>query len=160
MRFIFTPAAERALDQASGWTLGSEHHELEAESLLLGLLSEPECRAAVILARVGVDFSVVRKRWAELARSSPPKDGAVARKPLSSDVVCSLQLAFGRLEGLHQPIELATEHILLGLAAADLEVSLWLREQGLDPDSLTAEIRKLHGFSAEDDPSKDPRCAG
>ncbi len=154
MRFIFTPAAERALEQASGWTLGSERHELEAESLLLGLLSEPECRAAVMLARVGVDISVVRKRWAELAHSIPPKDGAIARKPLSSDVVCSLQLASGRLELLPRPIEFATEHILLGLASADHEVSLWLRRQGLDPDSLAAEIRKLHGFSAEDDPLK------
>ena len=51
-----------------------------------------------------------------------------------------------RLAVLPQPLELATEHILLGLAAADHEVSVWLRQRGLDPDALEAEIRKLYGY--------------
>ena len=43
------------------------------------------------------------------------------------------------------PLELATEHILLGLAAADHEVAVWLRERGLDPQKLESEILDLHG---------------
>jgi thiamine-phosphate pyrophosphorylase len=42
---------------------------------------------------------------------------------------------------------LATEHLLLGLAAADHEVSVWLRQRGLDPQALDAEIHKLYGYS-------------
>ncbi len=151
MRFIFTPAAERALDNASGWSFGSACGELEAESLLLGLLSEPECRAAAMLARVGVDISVVRKQWTALVHNGPSEEGCVRRKLFSSDLVCSFQLAFERLACLPQPLELTTEHILLGLTAADHDVAVWLRRQGIDPDSLAAEIRVLHGFPAEDE---------
>ncbi|MBU4400260.1 MAG: thiamine phosphate synthase, partial [Planctomycetes bacterium] len=151
MRFIFTAAAERALDNASGWSLGSARGELEAESLLLGLLSEPECRAAAMLTRVGVDISVVRKQWTALVYNGPSEEGCVRRKLFSSDLVCSFQLASERLACLPQPLELATEHILLGLTAADHDVSVWLRRQGLDPDSLAAEIQNLHGFPAEEE---------
>ena len=63
----------------------------------------------------------------------------------------SLRLATDRLAGLPQPLELATEHILLGLAAADHEVAVWLRQRGVDPDRLEAEIRKLYGCQVEDD---------
>ncbi len=47
MRFTFTPAAERALACASGWCNRTGSEELEPEALLMGLLSEPECRAAI-----------------------------------------------------------------------------------------------------------------
>ncbi len=151
MRFVFTAAAERALDNASGWSLGSACDELEAESLLLGLLSEPECRAAAMLTRVGVDISVVRKQWTALTHNSPSEEGHVRQKLFSSDLVCSFQLASERLACLPQPLELTTEHILLGLTAADHDVAAWLRRQGIDPDSLAAEIRNLHGFPAEDE---------
>ena len=151
MRFIFTAAAERALDNASGWSFGSARGELEAESLLLGLLSEPECRAAAMLTRVGVDISVVRKQWTALMHNGPSEEGCVRRKLFSSDLVCSFQLASERLACLPQPLELTTEHILLGLTAADHDVAVWLRRQGIDPDSLAAEIRNLHCFPAEDE---------
>ena len=64
---------------------------------------------------------------------------------LSDEVELSLELARQRLADLPQPLELATEHILLGLAAADHEVAAWLRQQGLDPDALEAEIHRLYG---------------
>ena len=56
MRYRLTPASQRALAYASGWTDRSGlRDESEAESLLVGLLREPECRAATMLARLAVD---------------------------------------------------------------------------------------------------------
>ncbi|MEN6458286.1 MAG: thiamine phosphate synthase [Thermoguttaceae bacterium] len=117
--------------------------------LLLGLLGEPECRAAVMLARAGVDTAKVQSRWPQLQRRSAATETTPLRWRFSQDVELALRLAPDRLAGLPRPVELATEHLLLGLCATDHEVSRWLREQGLDPDELESEIRKLYGSHAE-----------
>ena len=54
-----------------------------------------------------------------------------------------------RLALFPQPLEIATEHLLLGLAAAPNEAGEWLREQGLDPDAMTAELFALYGVNSE-----------
>ena len=66
-------------------------------------------------------------------------------KPASSDVEISLQMACDGLSDLPQSTELTTEQILLGLAMADHQVGVWLRQQGLDPRAMAAEIRRLYG---------------
>ena len=42
---------------------------------------------------------------------------------------------------------LATEHLLLGLAAAEDDVGRWLRQQGLSPEAVEAEIQHVYGHS-------------
>ena len=51
MRHEFTPAAERALLAAAGWTSCNDIAELHLPEVLMGLLAEPECRAALMLAQ-------------------------------------------------------------------------------------------------------------
>ncbi len=146
MKYLLTPASQRAVEFASGWTLSagcSELSELTAPALLLGLLSEPECRASMILKRLGIDARSVQRRWPSLAHKPPP-----APPRFSDEVQLSLRLAQQRLINLPQPLELATEHILLGLAINGGESALWLRQQGIDPASLEAEIRSLYGRSS------------
>jgi thiamine-phosphate pyrophosphorylase len=145
----FTAAAQRALVVASGWSNRTGCAELEAVPLLVGLLSETECLAAAMLARSAIDIPAVRQKWPELAQVSTPPQWGVAGQSLSREVELALQLARQRLAFLPQPLELATEHILLGLAAADNELSQWLRQRGLDPDELEGEIRRLYGYQCE-----------
>lgn len=146
----FTAAAQRAIVFASKWSSRTDYDELEAAALLLGLLSEPECRAAIFLAKQRVDTAAVRGRWPGLfEKSTPPRWGGDSRF-FAEDVRRSLQLAQQLLAFLPQPLELATEHLLLGLAAADHDVSVWLRERGVDPYALQADIRKLHGYLVEE----------
>ncbi len=140
MKYSFTLGAQRALASAAGWADRGERNELAAPALLLGLLAEPECRAAAMLARHQIDAQRVRDRWPELIPCEPEPSPA-----FSFDVEFSLRVAIERLAEYPQPLELATEHVLLGLAAADHELSLWLGQQGVDPDALEAEIHKLYG---------------
>ncbi|MGA2035316.1 MAG: hypothetical protein ABSG68_23965, partial [Thermoguttaceae bacterium] len=58
--YPLTPGAQRALDHASDWCGGDE---LSVPALILGLLAEPECRAALILARHAVTAANVADRW-------------------------------------------------------------------------------------------------
>ena len=93
-----------------------------------------------MLARFAIDLPAVRRRWPTLAETEPPSGGEEPKKLLARDVQVSLQLARQWLATFPQPLEMATEHLLLGLTAADHEVSVWLRQQGLDPDLLATEI--------------------
>ena len=159
MRLLFTPAAERALACASDWRSQTGCDELGTVELLAGLLVQPECRAAVMLAHHGVDLAAMGQQWPALGEigkpTTPHCNGCVGHLPLSDEVECSLVLAAYRLECLPKPLELATEHILLGLAAADHPVAHWLRNQGVDPDAIEAEILKLHSVAAAALPPRD-----
>jgi thiamine-phosphate pyrophosphorylase len=168
MRFTFTPAAERALDSASTWSNRAGHEELDVKSLLVGLLSEPECRAALMLARHGVDIPALCQQWPTLTRVQPtppccggestastaaPHEGASRRRFFSPEVEHSLQIVAERLDFLPRPLEFATEHLLLGLLSADHDVSAWLRQRGLDTNAVEAEIRSLHGYTVSTTPA-------
>ena len=146
MQYQFTPAAQRALTSAAEWTGREDCGELAAPALLLGLLAEPECRAAITLASHGIDAEVVRSRWSELTRRTPSVKVSDGPPPaFSADVELSLQTAAERLAEYPQPLVLATEHLLLGLVAAGHEVSAWLQQQGLDAQALEARIHTLYG---------------
>ena len=146
MQYQFTPDAGRALAAAARWTVREDCSELTPPALLLGLLAEPECRAAIILARNGIDTSLIRRRWPELTPPKAPSGGETAPpERFPANLEFSLQAACRQLAQHPRPLVLATEHLLLGLVAAGQEVSVWLREQGLDLDALEAEIRQFYG---------------
>src|SRR5580704_8312722 len=107
MRFNFTPAAERALLATTGWTGRDDPDELDVPEVLLGLLAEPECRAALLLARCGVDTAGVRRRYADLTPGAGPKPGRANR--FSAQWLACLQRAECLLVEYPRPLVLATE---------------------------------------------------
>ena len=147
-RYDLTPAAQRALAAASGWTNYEGDTGLDLAQLLLGLLAEPECRAAIMLAKQGIEPAMVQARWPDLQRAADAKHAVSGlHPPQHSD---RLQNAFhtvaARLSEHPQPLMLGTEHLLLGLLMAGEEVSDWLQDQGLSADCLADEIGRMHGI--------------
>lgn len=149
MRSTFTPGAQRALATAAGWISSDDSDDLHLPEILLGLLSEPECRAALVLARHEVDADSVRRRFSTLRELAA--DAARDRHDSRTWHHC-LQTVEDLLFEYPRPLELATEHLLLALVAAESDVSRWLAERGLVADALEAEIHRLAGF----DPSPLP----
>ena len=109
----------------------------------MGLLAEPECRAALMLAAHGIDASSVCRRF-DLVASDATDVSRVNR--ISTDWIECLMAAEQRLENYPRPLTLATEHLLLGIVAAENEVSQWLAAQGLRVEPLQAEIHRLNGY--------------
>lgn len=143
MALQFTPAALRAFKAASHWTSEADFNGIAPPELLLGLLAEAECRAAVMLAAKGIDAEAVLRKWPDLKFSEqPPAERAAAYSAAVEDVLMS---AISRLADYPQPLVLATEHLLLGLVAANHELSSWLAVQGFALESLEAEIHRLAG---------------
>lgn len=158
MDFELTAGTQRAIEEASRWSMDGSQSLLQAPSLLLGLMSEPECRAALLLEEHGIDAESVRARWPDLAPtgSSDPgspapssnegeSDGLVPR--FSPETEAAIAIARNWLVDLPQPFTLATEHLLMGLAASDHEVGHWLQTHDLDAEALRAEILKQYGMS-------------
>ena len=145
-----TPAAHRAIAAASRWRSRlAGRRELGPVELLLGLLDESECRAALLLASRGVDAACVRRRWPDL---EPVLSGSThSDLPLawSTEVRVALDEAQRRLCETAGTEPLATEHLLFGLLAAGDEVSSWLVDFGFRVDHLADEIRRRYGHSAE-----------
>ena len=163
MKFPLTPASQRAVDFAAGWTLNADCSEC----------SELTAPAALVGAAVGVgmpridDASTLwdrcrqrAARWPALAQTTPPHRNGSAPVQFSDEVRLSLRLAQQRLINLPQPLELATEHILLGLAINGLESAVWLRQQGIDPAALDVEIHSLYGQAGRPLEPQREGCAG
>jgi thiamine-phosphate pyrophosphorylase len=140
MAWSFTAATERALNEAAGWRSQADRDDLDTPELLLGLLAESECRAAQMLLACGVDVATVSARWPTLARHA---NGA--RRDFSPALAAAIEAAIDRLWAYPKPLHLATEHVLLGLAAAPGETARWLAEHGLVADQLEAQIHQLYG---------------
>ena len=83
MRLSFTAATERAIAFASDWCSRTGREELDPQSLLVGLLSESECRAAVMLQKHGIDMPAVCQKWLALGLPSEvsPLDNGGTQSP-------------------------------------------------------------------------------
>jgi thiamine-phosphate pyrophosphorylase len=97
----------------------------------------------LLLAQYNVDAAVVRLRFPALVELESRTPGRETR--FSATWSQCLDAVEELLVEYPQPLELATEHLLLGLAATDNEVSRWLAERGLKADALESELHRLAG---------------
>ncbi len=142
----FTPGALRALTAATTWKLGESGECLRAEAVLLGLLEEGECRAAITLRECGIEAERLLAEWPDLRRSSvPPPPYDAPLPPLHPDLQAGLAAIDALVDWGDWPAILSTEHLLLGLAAADHAVGAWLRAHGVDPAEILRRIHDRYG---------------
>jgi thiamine-phosphate pyrophosphorylase len=147
MQHQFSSAAERALIHAAGCTNRADYAELAAPALLLGLLAESECRAALMLAGHGITAESVHRQWPKLPISSPVR-GIQITPPgiITPELDRSFQIVSQLVAEYMNPPILETEHLLLALLAADDELALWLSQRGVRSAEIEADIRKRHGY--------------
>jgi thiamine-phosphate pyrophosphorylase len=136
MKISYTPAVERALALAAGWSAGGEATPIDLPELLLALLAEPECRAARLLAEQRIDAGVVRGRWPNLTRcieNQALRTGNYTSK--LRDILWELR------EWLSErgEREVATEHLLWAMARGDDDVAIWLRDHGVSAHAFDGE---------------------
>ena len=68
MDIDLTEATQRAIDEASRWGVDGSTSIIQAPAILLGLLTEPECRAAIQLIERGVNTDNIQAQWPTLQR--------------------------------------------------------------------------------------------
>ena len=153
MQYSFTPGSLRAIRAAAQWSAQqsdcSESEKIQATALLLGLLAEKECRAAILLAQHGIDEDTICHRWPHLTFNPSGGVKKISSDCFATDTLDSFRTAAEHFADFPQPLEFATEHVLLGLVAAHHEVAQWLQQQGLDFRQLDTQIRQLYGHCLE-----------
>lgn len=152
MPLDMTPAARRALETARQCFDTTVAGDTTARAILLALVSEPESRAAAVLARHGVDLESVRRRWPELADRSAHERGTIPPPWGGSEILSLLESVPAISPSGSLPEELTTEHLLLALLLSDDETAAWLRGQGVDDEEIVAELRCWSGRDAAADP--------
>jgi thiamine-phosphate pyrophosphorylase len=147
MDYQFTAAAERVLDHAAGWIDPAVSHDLDARAVLLGLLSETECRAAHLLAERGITVEAVCATLGTVHGDSPATDGtAIEPRRFNRDVRGAIREAYRfALQFEHSPI-LATEHLLLAVLYSRSDTPRWLNERGATRHAVEADIRTRNGY--------------
>jgi thiamine-phosphate pyrophosphorylase len=147
MNYLFTSAAERVLNHAAAWLDPADSLELDSRAILLGLLTETECRAAHLLAQHGVSMRDVCETWGISQKCSPPcEPESSLPNRFNRDLNFAMHQAYlFALEFERTPI-LATEHLLLALLCGDDKTTQWLIERGACRQSLEADIRQRNGY--------------
>ena len=147
----FTESARRAMDLASREAVKPDNPFLGTEHILVGILQEGECAAAVLLKNANVDVIRVQQQIRQLI---PPDDSPaywVGKRPLSPGAKQAIKLAGEAATRLrHDAIE--TEHLLLGLLKANKGFAPQvLMNLGLKLEEFQDRVlKKLRGNAPED----------
>ncbi len=121
--------------------------ELDSCAILLGLLTETECRAAHLLTQYGVAIQDVCNIWGISRKCGLPSEheGNVPYH-FDRDMNRAIRKAYlFALEFERSPI-LATEHLLLAILYGNNDTTQWLIERGANRQALEADIRERNGY--------------
>ncbi len=147
MRFDkLTLKAQDALQSAQ--RLAEEHHhtDVEAEHLLLALLSQSEGIAKPVLEKVGVPADFLRRQVEQEIERLPKVGGSATYGSVMGPHLRSvLDTAFTEAEEMKDEY-VSTEHLLLGLVSeTKSKAGRLLRASGVDKESLRRAISEMRG---------------
>jgi len=146
-----TPAVARAIEAALDLACRQGASEVQAEHVLLCLLSEEEGRAAVLLAAAGLSSSTIR---AKLEVNASPTEYAAAEAPpsLSAGVQRILDRARALAGEFSADRLITSDHMVLALVQMEDSLRSRLEDLGLRVAQLEAEV----GSSAAPLPLDEP----
>ncbi len=140
----FTPRAEQALKLAHAEAVRLGHNYIGTEHLLLGLILLGEGVAVMVLSKLGVDFSVLRREVAKaVIKGDEPK--TTGNLPFTARVKKVLALSAHEARRLGHDY-IGTEHLLLGLLKeGDGVGAKVLRKLNVDLERARQEVLKTLG---------------
>ncbi|MFC8526470.1 ATP-dependent chaperone ClpB [Nocardia sp. NPDC057227] len=133
-------ALTAALQSAS--TAGNP--EIRPGHLLVALLDQTDGIAAPLLQAAGVDPAGVRREAQQIVDRLPRATGATTAPQLGREALAAITAA-QRLATELGDEYVSTEHVLVGLAAGDSEVSRLLTGRGATPEALREAFTAVRG---------------
>ena len=148
----FTDRARRVMHLGGLEAQRCGHEYLGTEHILLGLVKEGSGVAAHALKNFAVELGKIRAAVDTVIKSSKPDGGPiiVGRRPHTPRAKEAIENAIIETSQLSHKY-VGTEHLLLGLLRQpDNLATVILREMGVDPDALRAEVLELLGKKVAD----------
>jgi ATP-dependent Clp protease ATP-binding subunit ClpB len=145
MRFDrFTEKAQEALIAAQNLAKQNSHAHVEAEDLLLALLSQPDGIPAAVLSRIGANVGHLRSQIEE-ALAREPKVYGQGELAVGPGLRRALEGAQGEAERLKDEY-ISTEHLLLGIAAdPNTTAGRLLAQAGVERDAIYGALQAIRG---------------
>ncbi|HET8998268.1 MAG TPA: ATP-dependent chaperone ClpB [bacterium] len=157
MRFDrFTEKAQEALIAAQNLAKQNSHAHVEAEDLLLALLSQPDGIPAAVLGRIGANPGQLRSQL-EQALGREPKVYGQGELSIGPGLRRALETAQAEAERLKDEY-LSTEHLLLGVAAdRDTTAGRLLAQAGVDREKIYGALQAIRGGQRVTDASPESK---
>src|SRR5437660_5949833 len=157
MRFDkFTEKAQEALVTAQSLAKDQHHGQVEAEHLLLALLSQSDGIPAAVLGRIGVNAGVLRTA-VEQDLGRQPKVYGPEEPPVGPGLRRALEVAQAEAQRLRDEY-VSTEHLLLGVAAdQNSGAGRALAQTGVTREKIYSALQAIRGGQRVTDASPESK---
>ncbi|MGV9414237.1 ATP-dependent chaperone ClpB [Nocardia sp. NPDC003693] len=139
-----TTKTQAALTAALGAASAAGNPEIRPAHLLVALLDQTDGIAAPLLKAVGVDPATVRGEAQDIVDRLPRASGATTTPNLGREALAAVT-ASQRLATEMGDEYVSTEHLMVGLAAGDSDVSQLLLKYGATADALREAFTAVRG---------------
>lgn len=139
-----TTKTQAALTAALQAASAAGNPEIRPAHLLVALLDQTDGIAAPLLKAVGVDPASVRREAQDIVERLPKATGATTTPQLGREALAAITAA------QHLATELgdeyvSTEHVMVGLAKGDSDVTMLLAKYGANADALREAFTTVRG---------------
>ncbi len=153
----FTVKAQEAVQRAQQLAQSQQHQGLDGPHLLLALLEQREGVVRNIIERLGGDpDAIANAARAEIDRKPSVEGDAALELYLEAEAKVALDAAQAEADQLDDKY-VSTEHILLGLLAADGAAATVLQQAGIERDALFAALKQVRGTMRVTDPNPEDK---
>ena len=157
----FTQRAQEAIAQSQEILQRYKHSQLDAEHLLLALIEQPGGVIPQVLAKLGADVEVIRRRLDDILSTSPPTQfGPLAPQAqiyVTPRVKRVIDVAMEESKRLGDDY-VSTEHIFLAIIGEGSgAASAILRDAGVTKDGAYKVIEEIRGGQKVTDPQAETK---
>ncbi|MGW4769202.1 ATP-dependent chaperone ClpB [Nocardia sp. NPDC004278] len=139
-----TTKTQAALTAALQAASAAGNPEIRPAHLLVALLDQTDGIAAPLLKAVAVDPATVRHEARDIVDRLPRATGATTTPQLGREALAAITAA-QRLATELGDEYVSTEHVLVGLAEGDSDVTMLLKKYGATPDALREAFTAVRG---------------
>ncbi|MEV2219046.1 ATP-dependent chaperone ClpB [Nocardia vinacea] len=139
-----TTKTQAALTAALQAASAAGNPEIRPAHLLVALLDQTDGIAAPLLKAVAVDPATIRREAQDIVDKLPRATGATTTPQLGREALAAITAA-QRLATELGDEYVSTEHVMVGLAAGDSDVTMLLKKYGATPDALREAFTTVRG---------------
>ncbi|WP_063044814.1 ATP-dependent chaperone ClpB [Nocardia pseudovaccinii] len=139
-----TTKTQAALTAALQAASAAGNPEIRPAHLLVALLDQTDGIAAPLLKAVAVDPATIRREAQDIVDKLPRATGATTTPQLGREALAAITAA-QRLATELGDEYVSTEHVMVGLAEGDSDVTMLLKKYGATPDALREAFTTVRG---------------
>ncbi len=139
-----TTKTQAALTAALQAASAAGNPEIRPAHLLVALLDQTDGIAAPLLKAVGVDPAAVRREAQDIVDRLPRASGATTTPQLGRECLAAITAAQHLSKEMGDEY-VSTEHVMVGLASGDSDVTMLLKKYGATADALREAFTTVRG---------------